>query len=175
MLANIRVLMPDVKYFLIAHLTFFLSNKEVFFCNKPPFKIKERVAEVFFYCDFLTVGTNSGGLLYFRKFNCLSFFKTYSVVICLFLFNSMQNQRNKVCKQGRRILLNSVFIYLNLIFILQSLTSLINDTAAAPNNSEMPATTIMWLCTDPTILRSVPPITAAMICGIQMVPLNKPR
>ncbi len=48
-------------------------------------------------------------------------------------------------------------------------------TATEPSKMLTPATIIMLLCTEPTSAKITPPTAAATICGMQMVPLNKPR
>lgn len=52
---------------------------------------------------------------------------------------------------------------------------LMPNTQIAPTSSRKPATYIIDDWQLPTILRMTPPQRAAMICGRQMVPLNKPR
>ena len=58
---------------------------------------------------------------------------------------------------------------------LQNHLLLIAVTLSAPITSSAAATNIMWLCTEPTSERTAPPHKAAMICGTQIVPLNRPR
>ena len=49
------------------------------------------------------------------------------------------------------------------------------DTHMAPISKNIPAKTNMFICRPPNMWRMLPPPSAAMICGIHIVPLNNPR